>query len=164
MNLEREIANLHPLAWDNALGAAAWDHSTDMAQQDYFSHTSLDGRQFNQRIAAAGYPYSTGGENIACGYSTPQAVMNGWMNSSGHRANILNRLSATSAWGTRSNPPARTVLLDPGFRPPFGVSVCAASGNPVSDNDAAPTDSAATNGGGGGGGGGGGCFIRTIAE
>jgi uncharacterized protein YkwD len=90
VNLEREIENLHPLVWDNALGSAARDHSTDMAQQNYFSHTSLDGRVFNQRITAAGYPYSTCGENIAAGYSSPQAVMNGWMNSQGHRANILN--------------------------------------------------------------------------
>ena len=90
VNLEREIENLHPLVWDNALGSAARDHSTDMAQQNYFSHTSLDGRVFNQRITAAGYPYSTCGENIAAGYSSPQAVMNGWMNSPGHRANILN--------------------------------------------------------------------------
>lgn len=90
VNLEREIENLQPLVWDDALGAAAMGHSTDMAQKNYFSHTSLDGRLFYQRITAAGYPYNTCGENIAAGYSTPQAVMNGWMNSSGHRANILN--------------------------------------------------------------------------
>jgi uncharacterized protein YkwD len=90
VNLEREIENLHPLVWDNALGSAARDHSTDMAQQNYFSHTSLDGRVFNQRITAAGYACSACGENIAAGYSNPQAVMNGWMNSPGHRANILN--------------------------------------------------------------------------
>jgi uncharacterized protein YkwD len=165
VNLEREIANLHPLAWDNALGAAAWDHSTDMAQQDYFSHTSLDGRQFNQRITAAGYPYSTGGENIACGYSTPQAVMNGWMNSSGHRANILNASFCDIGVGYAfESASSYRYYWTQDFGRRSGVSVCAASGNPVSDNDAAPTDSAATNGGGGGGGGGGGCFIRTIAE
>jgi hypothetical protein len=90
VNLEREIENLRPLIWDNALGSAARSHSTDMAQQNYFSHTSLDGRGFSQRISAAGYSCSTCGENIAAGYSSPQAVMNGWMNSSGHRANILN--------------------------------------------------------------------------
>jgi len=89
VNLEREIQNLHPLAWDDALGTAARGHSTDMAQQNYFSHTSLDGRTFSQRITAAGYACSTCGENIAAGYSTAQAVMNGWMSSPGHRANIL---------------------------------------------------------------------------
>ncbi|HSO18564.1 MAG TPA: CAP domain-containing protein, partial [Desulfosarcina sp.] len=89
VNLERQVANLHPLASDSALASAALGHSTDMAQQNYFSHDSLDGRKFYQRITAAGYTYSTCGENIAAGYSTPQAVMNGWMNSPGHRANIL---------------------------------------------------------------------------
>jgi hypothetical protein len=90
VNLEREIQNLRPLTLDDGLGDAARGHSADMAEQNYFSHTSLDGQQFYQRITAAGYPYSTCGENIATGYSTPQAVMNGWMNSPGHRANILN--------------------------------------------------------------------------
>jgi uncharacterized protein YkwD len=90
VNLEREIENLHPLIWDDALGTAARGHSSDMAQLNYFSHTSRDGREFYQRITAAGYPCSTCGENIAAGYSSPQAVMNGWMNSPGHRANILN--------------------------------------------------------------------------
>lgn len=89
VNMEREIENLHPLVWDDALGAAARGHSADMAQRNYFSHTSLDGRLFHQRITAAGYAYSTCGENIAAGYSNAQAVMNGWMNSPGHRANIL---------------------------------------------------------------------------
>jgi len=89
VNMEREIENLHPLVWDDALGAAARGHSADMAQLNYFSHTSLDGRLFYQRITAAGYAYSTCGENIAAGYSNAQAVMNGWMNSPGHRANIL---------------------------------------------------------------------------
>jgi uncharacterized protein YkwD len=81
-NRERQSQNLHPLAWDGELGAAAWGHSNDMAQLNYFSHTSLDGRQFSQRIAEAGYPCGSCGENIAAGYSTPQAVLNGWMNSS----------------------------------------------------------------------------------
>ena len=158
---EPEIANLHPLAWDNALGAAASDHSTDMAQQDYFSHLSLDGRQFNQRITAAGYPYSTGGENIACGYSTPQAVMNGWMNSSGHRANILNASFCDIGVGYAFESASSYRYYwtqDLGRDHRSGVSVCAASGDPVSGNDGVPTDSATTNEGGGGGGGGGGCF------
>jgi uncharacterized protein YkwD len=90
VNLERESENLHPLVWDSALGAAARGHSADMAQQNYFSHTSLDGRLFHERITAAGYPYGTCGENIAAGYSTPQAVMSAWMTSAGHRGNILN--------------------------------------------------------------------------
>ncbi|HKY66945.1 MAG TPA: CAP domain-containing protein, partial [Acidimicrobiales bacterium] len=64
-------------------------HSDDMAANDYFSHDSLDGRSFADRMRAAGYP-SPGGENIAQGQQGPQAVHDAWMNSSGHRANILN--------------------------------------------------------------------------
>jgi hypothetical protein len=136
-----------------------------MAQQNYFSHTSLDGRQFNQRIAAAGYSYSTVGENIACGYSTPQAVMNGWMNSSGHRANILSAsfcdIGVGYAFGAASSY-GHYWTQDFGRR--SGVSVCTASSDPVPDNTSVSTDSASSDGGGGGGGGGGGCFIRTAAE
>jgi uncharacterized protein YkwD len=65
-------------------------HSQDMATNNYFEHTSLDGRSPFQRMTDAGYRYSTAAENIGAGYSTPAAVVEGWMNSSGHRANILN--------------------------------------------------------------------------
>ncbi|BBO70791.1 hypothetical protein DSCA_47210 [Desulfosarcina alkanivorans] len=89
VNLERQIYNLGPLQWDSSLHAAALGHSEDMARNDYFSHTSLDGRSAGQRITQAGYSLYTYGENIAAGYSTPAAVVEGWMNSAGHRANIL---------------------------------------------------------------------------
>lgn len=90
MNLEREAVGLQPYTWDERLFEAARGHSVDMANQGYFSHTSLDGRTFSQRITNAGYIWNTCGENIAYGYSSPQAVVNAWMNSSGHRDNILN--------------------------------------------------------------------------
>lgn len=129
VNLEREIENLHPLVWDDALGAAASDHSADMAQQNYFSHTSLDGRLFYQRITAAGYAYSTCGENIAAGYSTPEAVMSGWMNSPGHRANILNTafcdIGVGYAFGSASTY-RHYWTQDFGRRQ--GVSVCSSTG------------------------------------
>jgi uncharacterized protein YkwD len=89
VNLERAAQNLHPLTWDNQLHDAALAHSEDMAVNNYFSHTSLDGRTASERIEDAGYSWSAAGENIASGYSTPQAVVNGWMNSDGHRQNIL---------------------------------------------------------------------------
>lgn len=64
--------------------------SQDMKDNNYFSHTSpIYGSPFNM-IKDFGISYRTAGENIAKGYSTPQAVVNAWMNSSGHRANILN--------------------------------------------------------------------------
>ncbi len=90
VNRERTIAGLNPLDNDDRLTRAARGHSEDMAQQNYFSHTSLDGRSPGDRIKAEGYSGFTYGENIAAGYSTPVAVMNAWMNSPGHRANILN--------------------------------------------------------------------------
>lgn len=64
--------------------------SQDMADRNYFSHTSPTyGSPFDM-IKAFGISYKTAGENIARGYATPKAVVDGWMNSSGHRANILN--------------------------------------------------------------------------
>ncbi len=88
-NTARASAGCGPLRSDARLAAAAQGHSDDMAAQDYFSHTSLDGRTFADRVRAAGYP-SPGGENIAQGQRSAQAVHDAWMNSEGHRANILN--------------------------------------------------------------------------
>ena len=90
VNVERAAQGLHPLSYDHQLAAAARDHSEDMGLQDYFSHTSLDGRTVPDRITAAGYFYNTYGENIAAGQPTPENVIAAWMSSSGHRANILN--------------------------------------------------------------------------
>ncbi len=91
VNQERGEAGCAPLRTDEKLRAAARGHSRDMATNDYFDHTSRDGRSFVDRIANAGYPRAqAGGENIAMGYRTPADVMSGWMNSEGHRANILN--------------------------------------------------------------------------
>jgi uncharacterized protein YkwD len=90
VNQERAAQNLYSLSWDTELYDAAHSHSVDMATNNYFSHTSQDGRTFSDRIQAAGYQWSAAGENIAAGYSTLEAAMNGWMNSDGHRANILN--------------------------------------------------------------------------
>ena len=89
VNQERQINQLPPLQVDSQLHAAALGHSEDMALNDYFSHTSLDNRDPGDRITQAGYAWNTYGENIAAGYSTPTAVVEGWMNSPGHRANIL---------------------------------------------------------------------------
>lgn len=63
--------------------------SADMQQKGYFSHTSPTYGTPQQMMKAFGISFRASGENIAYGYGTPQAVVNGWMNSSGHRANIL---------------------------------------------------------------------------
>jgi uncharacterized protein YkwD len=89
-NTERAKAGCKPLTWNSKLATAARKHSQDMAAKDYFSHTSLDGTNFATRISNEGYRWSGAAENIAKGQRTPADVMKAWMNSSGHRANILN--------------------------------------------------------------------------
>ncbi|MCS7477182.1 CAP domain-containing protein [Umezawaea endophytica] len=88
-NQERATAGCAPLKADDRLTTAARGHSVDMATQNYFDHVSKDGRTFVDRIKATGFP-SPGAENIAAGQQTPEAVMKSWMESAGHRANILN--------------------------------------------------------------------------
>jgi uncharacterized protein YkwD len=78
------------LIMNSKLRNAARLHSQDMAANDYFSHTSLDGRTFDERIWDAGYAGSGPlGENIAAGQSSPAAVVNSWMGSAGHCRNIM---------------------------------------------------------------------------
>lgn len=89
VNRERSAAGCAPLASDATLDSAADLHAEDMAANDYFSHTSLDGRSPTDRAAEQGYRGGVG-ENIAAGYPDVASVMEGWMNSEGHRANILN--------------------------------------------------------------------------
>ncbi|GLZ41005.1 CAP domain-containing protein [Actinokineospora sp. NBRC 105648] len=89
VNARRAEAGCKPLRWNDKLGTAARKHSADMAANNYFSHTSQDGRSPFDRIRAEGYTKG-GGENIAAGQGTPEAVMTSWMNSAGHKANILN--------------------------------------------------------------------------
>ena len=78
-----------PLTWNDRLFSAGARHSRDMATNNYFSHTGLDGSTPSQRIAAEGYAWSWAGENIAAGQQTVTAVMNGWLASPGHCANIM---------------------------------------------------------------------------
>jgi uncharacterized protein YkwD len=80
-----------PLYMNANLRTAAQNHSFDMATQNYFSHTSLDGRTFDQRIFNAGYSGAYPlGENIAAGQTTPASVVSAWMTSPGHCTNIMN--------------------------------------------------------------------------
>ena len=89
-NAERAKAGCGPLEVNATLTAVAQAHSQDMATNNYFDHNSQDGRTPFDRMTAAGYRYSTAAENIAAGQRTPQDVMTAWMNSPGHRANIMN--------------------------------------------------------------------------
>ncbi|MBO8187534.1 CAP domain-containing protein [Streptomyces spirodelae] len=90
VNKERAKAGCKPVTVDARLTKAAEAHSEDMAEHSNMSHTGSDGSSPDERIERAGYSWSTYGENVAYGYSSPESVMEGWMNSSGHRANILN--------------------------------------------------------------------------
>ncbi|MBK6870619.1 MAG: CAP domain-containing protein [Kineosporiaceae bacterium] len=89
-NVERSANGCSALSIDSKLTAAAQLHSEDMAAKNYFEHSSPDGRSAGDRISAQGYKWRSWGENIAAGQKTPASVVSAWMNSSGHRANILN--------------------------------------------------------------------------
>ncbi|WP_431771378.1 CAP domain-containing protein [Streptomyces cucumeris] len=90
VNKERAKVGCKPVTVDAKLTKAAQAHSEDMAEHSNMSHTGSDGSSPDDRIERAGYSWSTYGENVAYGYSSPESVMDGWMNSSGHKANILN--------------------------------------------------------------------------
>ena len=78
-----------PLVMNGALRCAARAHSKDMADRDFFDHTNPDGELPWDRMDKAGYAWRAAGENIAWGSPTPASVMDGWMNSDGHCANIM---------------------------------------------------------------------------
>lgn len=98
VNAERAKQNLPPLKVLSALTAAARHHAMDMAVDNYFSHDSMDSAGGQLTLACGTFDrislwykgWSNAGENIAAGFNSPQQVMDGWMKSDGHRANILN--------------------------------------------------------------------------
>ena len=90
VNEIRQQNGLKPLTENWELSRVARYKSQDMLDNRYFAHNSPTYGTPFQMIKAFGLSFRTAGENIAKGYTTPQAVVNGWMNSSGHRANILN--------------------------------------------------------------------------
>ncbi len=89
VNVERAKVGKAALRCHPAVGAVARAYSQSMCDNRFFSHTGHDGSSPWDRIGAAGITYKGAGENIAAGQSTPTKVMTGWMNSPGHKANIL---------------------------------------------------------------------------
>ena len=92
INAERAAESLGALTMDEGLRAVARAHSQDMVDRDFFSHTNPDGDSVGARLADAGISYRMAGENIAwnMGFADPvTTAVDGWMNSPGHRANIL---------------------------------------------------------------------------
>jgi len=77
------------VTWNDQLANAALSHSNDMNANNYFNHAGLNGSSAGDRITAAGYTWRAYGENIAKGYLTEQAVMDGWIKSEGHCKNIM---------------------------------------------------------------------------
>jgi uncharacterized protein YkwD len=89
-NEYRQSQKLAPLTLNDQLAIAAQRHSEDMLNLDFFEHDSLDGKTPEQRTTLANYRGRYTGENIAAGYQTPETVVEGWINSPGHRENLLN--------------------------------------------------------------------------
>ncbi|MCX5126798.1 CAP domain-containing protein [Streptomyces sp. NBC_00347] len=89
VNKERATVGCPELTVNAKLTKAAQDHSEDMAAHSNMSHTGSDGSDPGQRITRAGYEWRTYAENVAYGYPTAAKVMEGWMNSPGHKRNIL---------------------------------------------------------------------------
>ncbi|MCA6095856.1 CAP domain-containing protein [Streptomyces sp. SCA3-4] len=112
VNAERARAGCSPVTVNAKLQAAAQGHSDDMAARDYYAHTSPEGKSPGDRMTAAGYRWSTYGENIFKSPKDARTAMDGWMKSSGHRANILNcafkeigvgiNFSANGPWWTQN--------------------------------------------------------------
>ncbi len=90
VNKERNAAGLSALAENSRLSEVAQAKAEDMMKNGYFSHISPTYGSPFEMMKTFGIAYKSAGENIAKGQKTPAAVMNGWMNSSGHRTNILN--------------------------------------------------------------------------
>lgn len=89
-NQFRASNGLAALTIDFKLLKAAQQYSQDMALHDFFSHVGKDGSTAQTRALSVGYESGYVGENIAAGYTTPKAVVDGWIASSSHRANLLN--------------------------------------------------------------------------
>ncbi|RGP58780.1 scp-domain-containing protein [Fusarium sporotrichioides] len=90
INDERSANGCDRLASSSNLEIAAQEHSEDMAERNYFDHTTPEGLSFSDRLTNAGYLWSNAAENIAQGQSTPADVVRSWMENDGHRENILN--------------------------------------------------------------------------
>ncbi|MEU7908456.1 CAP domain-containing protein [Actinoplanes sp. NPDC049118] len=101
-NAQRTAKGCSAATVNAQLTAAARGHSSWMAQTGTFSHTGRDGSRFTTRVKDAGYARPSS-ENIAMGYRSASEVVNGWMKSSGHRANILNCKSKTIGVGAVYN-------------------------------------------------------------
>lgn len=102
-NQERSANGLGALALNNALSEAASAKALDMVTRNYWSHNTPDGEEPWVFVSAAGYEYKTAGENLAYGFATSSDTVAAWMNSPGHRANILNTTYTEVGFGTANS-------------------------------------------------------------
>lgn len=79
------------VSWNSQLEVAAYNHSSDMSKNNYFSHTGLDGSDPGARLTQAGYYWMAYGENIAQGYTSESTVVDAWLKSPGHCRNIMDK-------------------------------------------------------------------------
>ncbi len=162
-NASRAANGLAPLTLNGALNNSAQAKAQHMADNDYWAHVAPDGTQPWYFFGAAGYSYTNAGENLAYGFDTSYAVNQGWMNSPGHRANILGQyidvgfgiVNAPSFQGGQNTivvahyatpvaAPAPPPPPPPAPEPspaPSSLPSSTASQPPTSGNAPAPTDS-----------------------
>lgn len=98
-NTQRTDNHEQALQLNNQLTAAAEAKATDMAQHNYWSHDTPDGRTPWSFMTAAGYQFAAAGENLAYGFNSSEDIMNGWMNSPEHRTNVLNKVFTQVGFG-----------------------------------------------------------------
>jgi hypothetical protein len=131
-NADRQENNFQPLKTNALLVLAAQRKADDMAQKSYFSHQSPDGKTPWYWLAQAGYQYSYAGENLAVNFSDSYDIENAWMNSPGHRQNILNNnfteIGIAAADGIYNGRP--TVFVVQFFGRPVGTKVAAITPSP----------------------------------
>jgi len=97
MNSYRADKGLPPLKFDARLQKAADDRMRDMEEQEYWAHESPDGRSPFTWVRSEGYDFEFAGENLAAGFETTEIMVASWMESPGHRANIMSPLYADCA-------------------------------------------------------------------
>jgi uncharacterized protein YkwD len=98
------------LRWNKKLGAAALAHSRDMAKNNYLSHEGPGGDTAETRAMEEGYPWRAIGENVATGQGAPRQVVDGWLSSPGHCANIMNGGFTETGAAYATNPESDTII------------------------------------------------------